>query len=441
MKSTDNRLVRNIFSTTIWNTIGKGIGFFIPFFIAAWFGLNIRTDAFFFVYGVIIYLTGIFGTSLENNVVPFIAKIKAGGKEDLSQFMSRLLSAALVAMAGLTVLFIVFIGPVSRLITHFPVSSHGLLFRLFIEISPLLILLVLASILAGLLNAHFKFWLPAVSTGIRALICLIVIFITKDRFGIHSITLGYVLGEAVRLLIFMGFVAREKIISFRFSLDLSPELKTFFKTLSFQVISMLAIGLNPLVDKVMASWLEIGSVSTIQYAHRLYFIPTAFIISGPMVVILSDWSNRYHKHNNIKILKDDMHKAIKVLAAASIFIMLILFAFNRQLVNIAYARGEFPMELLGVVGITFLCYLAGLVFYLLSQLVVRAHLVIRNTKTLMKTAFISNILNISLNLVFMRFFGVKGIALSTSFTVMATFAYLYWSFQVKNRELSSAGAK
>ena len=79
-------LARDTIITTLWVTIGKGLGFLIPFFIAAWFGISLKTDIFFFVYGVIIYLASIFSISLESNIVPYIAEIKVQQKEKVSLF-------------------------------------------------------------------------------------------------------------------------------------------------------------------------------------------------------------------------------------------------------------------------------------------------------------------------------------------------------------------
>ena len=424
-------VVRDSFTTTIWNVLGKGVGFLVPLFIAALFGVDLRTDVFFFVYGIIIYLTSIFSASLESSVVPFIAKIKSNQKGEISLFVNRLLSLALLSMTGLAIILIIFARPIFNVITNFPGDSHSLLFRLFLEICPLLILVVLSSILAGLLNAHFKFWLPAISPGIRAVICIATIFISKDTLGIHSIPLGYILGEITRLLIFIYVLTKKRLVSLRLNFHFDSELIGFFKVISFQMISMTVIGLDPLVDKAMASWLGIGSISILQYADRLYFIPITFITSGLIVVVLSRWSDNYYKHKEITVLKKDVHKTIIVVAVLAAILTLVLSLFSRQIVSIAYGRGQFPLQELDTVRVTFLCYLAGLTFYLVRQVVVRAHIVLKNTLALMKVSLVSNILNILFNLILMRRYGVKGIALSTTFATGLGLIYLYYLFHQK----------
>ena len=176
LKLIDNYpLFRDTFTTTIWNILGKGMGLLIPFFIAACYGVSLETDIFFFLYGFILYLTSIVAISVKSNIVPFIAKIKSEQKVDTSLFASRLFSIILLIAIGLTIIFVIFARPIFSLITNFPKDSQGLLFQLFLATSPLLVLIILSSVLEGVLNAYFKFWLPAISPGIRAAICIATI--------------------------------------------------------------------------------------------------------------------------------------------------------------------------------------------------------------------------------------------------------------------------
>ncbi|MDD5634182.1 MAG: lipid II flippase MurJ, partial [Candidatus Omnitrophica bacterium] len=219
---------------------------------------------------------------------------------------------------------------------------------------------------------------------------------------------------------------------------LDKELRDFLKIISFQIVSMVAIGLNPVVDQTMASWLNIGSVSILQYAEKLYQIPVVFILSGFIVVILSRWSEQYHKEEKGKVFKKEIKTTLLLVFIFSLFLMAVLAAFSGPIVRFVYCRGEFPVELLGLVKGTFIFYLLGVGFYLMGQVMVRAHLVKGDTKVLMKAAFLSNFCNISLNLIFMKLLGIKGLALSTSITSLITFVYLLRTLDIffKKRTVS-----
>ncbi|MBN3038434.1 MAG: hypothetical protein JW869_03330 [Candidatus Omnitrophica bacterium] len=427
-------LVKDAFTTTIWNVIGKGIGILIPFFIAAWYGVSVKTDIFFFVYGIVIYLTGVFSRSLESNIVPFIADLRQKAEKKIPDFITKLLLLSFLAMIILVCIFLLLARPLLSLITRFPEGSFQLLLQLFLEISPFLILVVCSSILIGVLNAYFKFWLPAVSPGIRAIVCIATIFALRQKIGIHAIVVGYILGELLRLIVFGYVLTRKKLISLRINFVFDRTIINFFKTLSFQMFGLVAIGLNPVVDKIMASWLTTGSVSVLQYADRLYFIPVNFIASGLIVAVLSHWSEKYYRNKKTQVLKRDMHKAIGIVSLVTISLTVFLSFFARQIVNIAYGRGEFPLEMLVLVKATFLCYLVGITFSLSNQIVIRALLVLKNTKAIMKGAFLSTISNIFLNILLMRFFAVAGIAFATSLVNAASLLFLYLQFKISVRK-------
>ncbi|HIJ53334.1 MAG TPA: hypothetical protein HPP66_09295 [Planctomycetes bacterium] len=84
-------LVRDTIKTTIWSTVGKAAGFLIPFFIAAWFGISSETDAFFFAYGLILFLSGIFAPVVESVIVPYIAEARTNN-EDVGRFVGNILA-------------------------------------------------------------------------------------------------------------------------------------------------------------------------------------------------------------------------------------------------------------------------------------------------------------------------------------------------------------
>ncbi len=415
-------LIRDSASTTFFNTAGKAVGFLIPFFIAAWFGVTRATDAFFFAYGIIIFISAIFYPVMEKVIVPFIAKVRSDGG-DVGRFIGSVSVIITAVLIALSLIIILVIKPVLSIITRFDEKSLELIFIIILETIPLIFFLTWTSMLAGAINAHKRFILPALSPAFRAVVCLLIIYFLKDLWGVHVIALGYVIGEIIRFLILFIFVFKKNLFKIRLSFKINKENKRFLRVSSYQVLGMLVVGLTPIIDKTMASWLEIGSVSILEYADRLYMIPTTFLSTGVMVVLLSYWSERYFKLGKQR-LKEDMKKALIVVTLIAIFIAAILIVFSRWIALLAFGRGEFDMEKIPEVSLVFIFYLAGFFPYIAGRIFVQAHLVLSNTKALLKCGIYISILNIILNYIFMKFFGVAGIALATSFTSIFSLCYL-----------------
>jgi putative peptidoglycan lipid II flippase len=408
-------------STTGLSLIGKSAGFLVPFFIASWFGVNPTTDAFFFAYGAILFLAGIFGPVLEV-IVPYVAEAHHRG-DDIEDFMSRLLGTGTVLFGLGLAGFLLVAMPLLPLVTQFSAEGTALTWLLLLEASPLTVLLFWTSIISGYLNACKQFALPALSPAVRASVNLSFIFLLKDRFGIHSLVLGYIAGEIVRLMVLVLTVAIQAPFRFRPALRLNQRLREFYGTSFYAVIAMVWVLANQLVDNAMASWLLPGSVTVLQYAGNLYMIPLNLFSGGIVTVLLAHWSESYCGSREADFQHDVVRStwgAFWLTLPATVALILL----SRPITQLLLAHGVFDHAKVGMVAMVWSGYLAGFPLQAMAQLYVKALLVQKRTKTLMWGAFYSIFLNVLGNTILMQWFGVAGIALATSGT--AAFSALYF---------------
>lgn len=415
-------LVRDTITTTIWSTIGKGAGFLIPFFIAAWFGITAETDAFFFAYGLIIFLATIFSPVVESIIVPFIAEAKSKG-EDVGVFVGRILGISAIGLLVILFIFLVISKLALSALTRFSPEGLNLVYSVLIETSPLVILIVWTSILAGALNAYKVFSIPALSPAFRAVVTLGFIFLFARKIGVHSIAWGYVAGEIFRLLLLFGMLRKLNIFRIKLSIGWESKIAEFFKISSYQIIGMSLLAFTPIINKTMASWLGSGNVSLLEYADRLYIIPITFLSSGLMVALLSHWSERYQEEGDAGLNKD-VAKAVKNIGIIGIILTLFLFLTKDILVNLAYGYGQFPKEKLNDIGEILGCFLLGITPYFWALVYVRAFLIKKKTKALFLTVLFMITGTIMFNILFIRIMGIPGIALSNSVMAFLSFGML-----------------
>jgi len=416
-----SRLLRDTVSTTGLSVLGKGIGFAIPFFVAAWFGIDFRTDAFFFTYGLVLLLAGIFFPVVEAVIVPFITEIKSQSESEVRRFVGTALVLSIAGLAVLGAVFLLVSRPVLSVVTKFPQESLDLIFHLFLETSPLLLLLVSTSLLSGVLNAYRLFALPAVSPGIRASVAILTIFALKGEIGVHSIAVGYVFGELARFTALFIYAAKKGIAPTVTSVRADGRVYEFLRTASYQVTGMAIIVFNPVVDKTMASWLGLGSVSLLEYSYRLYEIPLTFIARGFFVVLLSHWSASFYEEgrprpSRISDLKRSVFRTAWIVGGGGVVASVILILLREPLVSLVYGRGEFDVEHLSIVYTVWTFYLIGLGPTVFGWVFARAHLVLKNTKLLMFSGIVNAVLNVALNLALIGPLGLNGLALSTAIT-------------------------
>lgn len=421
------QLVWDTLTTTVLSTFGKGVGFLIPFFIAAWFGATAETDAFFYAYGLIVFLAVIFSPVIESVIVPFIAEARAKN-EDVGDFVGKILCTALVILTVLSAAFLFSIKPALPFISRFSPEGIDLIFVILLETIPLAVLLVLTSILSGTLNAFKIFGIPAVSPAFRAIVTLAFIVIFKDSMGVHSIAWGYVAGEAARLAVLFAVIKRLKPdLRLKLSLGWDKKFTYFLKISSYQVAGMSVLAFTSIINKTMASWTGTGGVSVLEYADRLYMIPSTLLSSGVIVTLLSHWSSRYGMMD-YEGLRRDVAKKVKLIVSVALLFTTIIWLLKGHVVSLVYGHGQFPEERLSEVSRVLGFYLLGLSPYFMALVYTKALLVRQNTKALFHAALITIAATLALNYIFVRSMGVAGLALASSLVLIITASYLHLIF-------------
>lgn len=421
-------IIKDTVLATAMSTIGRGAGFMIPFLVAAWFGADPHTDAFFFAYGLVLMLAMVFTPVIESVVVPFVIEIGHHSPEDARRLVGNALIILTSTAVVVGVLFLVSSRPILAAVTNFPQESLDLIWLLLWETAPLFFLLVASSVVSGSLYAEKRFALAAVSPAIRAAVNLSVMFALRARIGVHSIALGYVCGELVRLVVLLVYAQGKGIGPSFASLGLDPRVSGFLRTALFQILGTAVLAFNPVVDKAMASWLAPGSVSILEYAGRLYEIPLTFFAGGLSVVLLSHWSTHLYAESG-RAFKGNVISTAGIVGAAGLGLSLIFIFFRVPLVGLVYGHGEFPREHLSTVATLWAVYLAGLGPTLVGRVFEQGQLVLKNTKLLMIIGIVNFGLKFTLNLVLLPHMGLNGLALSTGITYAALSVVLMLYFR------------
>jgi putative peptidoglycan lipid II flippase len=114
-----------------------------------------------------------------------------------------------------------------------------------------------------------------------------------------------------------------------------------------------------------------------------------------------------------------------------------LVAFSHPLIRIIFQRGAFTAADTGVVGRVQAFLSLQIPFYFLAQLGVRFISALKRNSVLMVIAGVNMVLNIIFNLILMRYAGVAGIALSTSFVYVVSCVLVYASIARSLRRLDA----
>ena len=130
-------VVWDTITTSFWSTLGRFMGFLIPFFIAAWYGVTSETDAFFFVYGLIVFMAGVFSSVVESIIVPYVAELRVK-EENIGDFVGGIFLFGGLGLIILTILLFFLCKQILPLVTRFSPDLLKLIYLLLLETSPLI---------------------------------------------------------------------------------------------------------------------------------------------------------------------------------------------------------------------------------------------------------------------------------------------------------------
>ena len=419
MKNTFKKVLNNqLFQKTLkLSGVSFGanfIGFLIPVFIAYKFPISKKTDSFFLSYGIILFIGGVFSGAVRNVAIPFL-KEHLDNKATYNHFISNLLYYSikfLILLCG--VLFLVIF-----LIYHY--TDHLLYWYLFLSV-PIVFFSVLSSLGYGVLNSLDKFYIAEASLFSRGIIILLTIFLFYHYWGISAVIIGYNFGELAKCF-HLWFVIKRMGVTIQFKKKEFSLIKPFLKQGSFQILSTSLSSTSPLVDSIVASFMIAGSVTLISYGDRLFMVFN-ILLSSFFILILSKWSKDFID-NKFTLVK--LHKAMLLIFSITLLLFLVIALFKTPIVSTIYPNVSNENQLM--IAIMLVLNMAGFIFDAVSQVVNRASIATRSTDIMVITAIFKVIVNIILDIIFARIWGVVGIVVATIGVQIMALSINYFLFR------------
>jgi putative peptidoglycan lipid II flippase len=381
--------------------------------IAYAFGASSSYDA--FLVGLFIpqALRQVIGEAgLASAFIPVYAKAKAQGEgAALARSFLRLLLLFLPPLALLGSFLARLYVPI--LAAGFPpdkmqeaINLAGLLF-------PLIIFVSLAAFQSAILNAHGRFFLPSLAPAILNLGMVGGALFLSKIFNppILGLVVGTLAGGAgMVLLLIPGF--RRNLGPKTQAPLIHPDLREVGQRLLPCLAGLMVVEANTLVDNRLASYLPHGSIATLQYAMRLFQFPLGILAVSVATVALPALSEHFVQKES-EGFRRTMGQGFLLTAALMVPSALGLWVLAKPTVALLFERGAFePADTLRTAQ-NLSGYLVGLWPYALVYLFSRAFYALGHPSLPLLGGFLSLLVNIGLNLWWVRIWGTFGLALAT----------------------------
>ena len=430
-------LLKNVLLITPLSLIGRVGTFLIYVALANWFGDTAEMDFIYYYWGIAAFLIELLSAASAYSVlVPLLAEARAKGATEAQRCVQSILSRYIGLMPWLCCLLVAVSWGISQL--FFP--NAGLTTSTIIgTVCGFLCFAIIASIrwiFKAILDTYQVFHLPVIVQGLRAVLVIGTIFLCKPHISWFSIPLALIIGELFQTIILcqrcsvvLKLPLRNlfKMTQVQSGTEGFPYTKQFLRQCFLMMGAAMSDGLNPVVDRGMASSLGASSVSKLDYALRLCAIPET-LTGVTFPVLLSHWAN-ISSSDNGKQLQQSVWRGVIVVIVLMVPFLIGFYIFRSDIVALLYGHGKLSeggqSHIASLLGI----YLIGMLPRLISRLLIRAHLARQNHLTVVTATLIRLILNPFLNWVFMQYWGLEGIAWSTallSYPILAYIAIEFW---------------
>ncbi len=162
---------------------------------------------------------------------------------------------------------------------------------------PYIIFVSIASFIGGMLQVKQHFASTAIAPIVLNLCLIISLFVPYVKTPAHNLSIAVLIGGIFQLLLIL-FSAYKLKAAFSFSLELSNEVRLFFKRVIPAIINNCVTQISLWIDTIMASFIP-NAVSYIYYADRLNQLPQGIIGTAIGTVLLPLISKQVDNTENI----------------------------------------------------------------------------------------------------------------------------------------------
>ncbi len=314
---------------------------------------------------------------------------------------------------------------------------------------PFLLLVALAAVAMGMLNAKEKFGVPAsassffnlgsIVTGLATAWWLAPEYMSElwDSGGrsvlsseeaakaITGMAVGTLVGGALQLLIQLPALYR---VNYRYRPRLSfrdPGVRKVLALMAPATIGAAAVQVNVMVNNNFASTLGDGAVSWLNVAFRFTQLPIGLFGVAVGVVALPAVS-RSVAHDDMRGFNQTVTRALRLVFGLTIPAAMGLAVLAPQVIGLVYEHGRFGAHDTSMAAQALVAYSIGLAGYANIKVLVPAFYALGDARTPALVSCLSIVINATLNWVAIRQFGFghAALALATSAVALLNFAVL-----------------
>jgi putative peptidoglycan lipid II flippase len=357
----------------------------------------------------------------------FTEMIEQGRRREAFRLASTMFTLIVAVLGAVTVLFIAFAGLVMPLFTSAELDSlaTGLSQVLF----PIVLLLGLNGLLVGILNAHDRFGVAALSPLVWNVVIIVFLVAGHGMFDevdaqLYAYAFGIVAGTVIQLAMALPVLHA---IGFEFQLSFdwgNPRVKQIVRLMVPVCLGLGIINFDLVLNSTIGVLISEQVPAAIDRAFRIYMLPQG-IFSVAVATVLFPALSRFAARGDLAGLRGMLGQGMRMICLLLIPAAAVTIVLATPITRLIYEHGTFGPESTDLVSQALFWFSFSLPFSGINLLLTRTFFSLQQPWQPTKFALGSLIVNLVVSLALYKPFGIAGPVIGTALA-SAAMAALQW---------------
>ena len=379
--------------------------------VAAFFGATKSMDAFNVAYTLSNLARQLLAEgALSAAFVPVFSKTLLESRDEALK-LAKSTMTVLLFLTSIVVLLGIFFSPalVKIMAPGFDSENHNLAVVLTRYMFPFLIFISLEALTMGELNSLGSFFVPALSPAFSNLVFIITAPFFASEFGVYGLAFSVLCGGLAHFL--TQWLWGLKMDAFLYPIKPNfkdPNLKHIMKLFLPYAAGLSLNQVNPVISRMLGSFLQEGSISVLNYSNRVLQLPLGLFVIAISQAVLPQLSKVKNNDEFVETLREALRFALFVVLPASLGIILI----SNEFIHLLFVRGEFNNWAWGATSSCLVLSMLGLPGMACSTVVMRALYALSMPREAFKVTLFSVLSTILFSLILIYPMSYNGLALA-----------------------------
>ncbi len=392
--------------SVLFNIVSKGILFLLTIIIARYFGSNIKTDIYFFVFATMILFSG-FVNSIDTAVlIPESMRIReVEGDKPAAAFLNFFLLIYLIIGIVFTVVMYFLGTEVFALISKFSHADIAAYHSYFWAGSVFFIFHILTNYLNNVLSSLKHFSLPMIISSLKSCVAIVCIFMLKADYDVMSVFIGGLISYAINLVIQVYVLW--KIAGWDFKCSSAGIRKKVWSNAFYAELGQATTVASSMLPLYLLSGFGSGIISVMNYGKNIADIPNT-LVTTQFANVSGIKLNEQVAEQDYAGVNNTFLRTSKLLVFLLVPMGFYLFVFAKPIVELLYQSKSFDTDAVTESAI-FLKLLAVTIFSIgINAMVTRVFIAVQVIKQAFYYQVALNILLIAAIWICTQYYGAHG---------------------------------